>query len=55
MPTNQKWYRDTRRYTFISAVHNTNTDDIQFFDTEDIPETHLEELNDLKFDLEGHQ
>ena len=37
---------------FISAVHNTTTDDIQFFDTEDIPETHLKELNDLKFDLE---
>jgi len=37
---------------FVSALHNTATDEIQIYDIEDIPEAYLKELNALKLDLE---
>ena len=37
---------------FISAVHNTTTDEFQFLDIDDVPSTHLEELEAIKLDLE---
>jgi len=37
---------------FIGAVHNTTTDSIELFDLEDLPETHLKDLERLKTDLE---
>ena len=37
---------------FIGAIHNTTTDDVQFLDVEDVPNTHLKELEALKLDLE---
>ncbi len=37
---------------FISAVHNTTTDNVQLLDIDDVPHTHLKELKAIKLDLE---
>ena len=37
---------------FLGAKHDTNTDRVDFYDVEDIPETHLEDLKALRRDLE---
>lgn len=34
---------------FIAAVHNTTTDEIEFFDVADLPQSHLSDLNELKW------
>ncbi len=36
---------------FIGAVHDTTTDAIELFDIEDLPDTHLQDLEQLKKDL----
>ncbi len=33
---------------FVAAVHNTTTDQIEFFDQEDVPQSHRQDLNDLQ-------
>ncbi len=37
---------------FLGAVHNTTTDILDLYDLEDLPDTHLEDLKNLKVDLE---
>lgn len=37
---------------FIGGVHNTTTDGLDFYDLEDLPETHLEDIETLKRDLQ---
>lgn len=36
---------------FLGAVHNTTTDAVDLFDLEDLPESHLHDLEQLKADL----
>ncbi len=37
---------------FLPGEHNTTTDEVQFFDLEDLPETHKPDVDRLKKDLE---
>lgn len=37
---------------FIGAVHNTTTDAVDLFDLEDLPDTHLQDVERLKADLQ---
>ena len=37
---------------FVSAVHNTTTDYVQILDIDDVPYSHLKELEAIKLDLE---